>query len=428
MVIHVAKQGETIYSVAQQYNVNPDTLALNNGVAGNGNLAIGQSLVIVFPQATHVVQPGETLDSIANAYGVTVNHLYRNNLALGGRPLIYPGMQLVIQSDRTPIGDYMTGGYAYPYITIDLLNQTLPFMGALIPFTYGFQPDGTLIPLGDQSMIERANAYGTKPVMHLSTLTEGDVFSTELAEQLLNNQSLWSVLINNVLTMMRTKGYYALDVDFEFLGKENAAKYAEFITYARNTLNAQGYPVMVALAPKTSVTQPGVLYEGHDYKALGEAANAVLLMTYEWGYTYGPPMAVSPIQPVENVIEFAVTQIDSRKIFLGISNYGYDFVLPYVPGESKAASISTVQANELAVRTGSTIQYDEKAQAPFFRYFENGTQHEVWFEDARSLQARLQLLKQYNLRGALYWNLNRPNPQNLVVINSLINLQPFNLF
>ena len=287
MVIHVVKQGETIYSVAQQYNVNPDTLALNNGVAGNGNLAIGQSLVIVFPQATHVVQPGETLDSIANAYGVTVNHLYRNNLALGGRPLIYPGMQLVIQSDRTPIGDYMTGGYAYPYITIDFLNQTLPFMGALIPFTYGFQPDGTLIPLGDQSMIERANAYGTKSVMHLSTLTEGDVFSTELAEQLLNNQSLWSVLINNVLTMMRTKGYYALDVDFEFLGKENAAKYAEFITYARNTLNAQGYPVMVALAPKTSVTQPGVLYEGHDYKALGEAANAVLLMTYEWGYTFG---------------------------------------------------------------------------------------------------------------------------------------------
>lgn len=139
-------------------------------------------------------------------------------------------------------------------------------------------------------------------------------------------------------------------------------------------------------------------------------------------------MAVSPIQPVTAVIEFAISEIDSEKIFLGISNYGYDFVLPYVPSESMAASISTVQATELAVRTGATIQYDETAQAPFFRYFENGLTHEVWYEDARSIQARLRLIPQYNLKGALYWNLDRPNPQNLVVINSLINLQPLNLF
>jgi len=264
--------------------------------------------------------------------------------------------------------------------------------------------------------------------MHLSTLTESGVFSVELAAQLLNNKAVWSTLIGNVLNVIKEKGYYGLDVDFEFLGIENAAKYAAFITLARQTLNAQGYPVMVALAPKTSVTQPGVLYQGHDYKALGNAANAVLIMTYEWGYTFGPPMAISPIQPVTDVVEFAVSQIDSRKIFLGVSNYGYDFILPYVTGESKAVSISLIRANELAVRTGATIKYDEKAQAPFFNYYENGARHEVWFEDARSIKARLLLLKKYNLRGALYWNLMRPNQQNLVVINNTINLSPFNLF
>ena len=139
-------------------------------------------------------------------------------------------------------------------------------------------------------------------------------------------------------------------------------------------------------------------------------------------------MAISPIQPVTDVIEFAISEIDSQKIFLGISNYGYDFVLPYVAGESVATSISTVQATELAVRMGSVIEYDETAQAPFFRYTENGIVHEVWFEDARSIDARLRLINQYNLRGGLYWNLNRRNPQNLVVIDALINLQEFNLF
>jgi spore germination protein len=297
-----------------------------------------------------------------------------------------------------------------------------------MPFTYGFKPDGSLVMLNDEVMIARATVYETKHVMHLSTLTEEGVFSTELAEYLLNNRDLWNVLISNVLNAMRQKGYYGLDVDFEFLGIENALKYAEFIAFAREKLNEQGFPVLVALAPKTSVTQPGVLYQGHDYKALGQAANSVLLMTYEWGYTAGPPMAISPIKQVSDVVEFALTQIDANKIFLGISNYGYDFTLPYVPGESKAPSVSIVEATNLAIQKGATIQYDEVVQAPYFRYFENGAEHIVWFEDVRSLQARLQLLQKNNLRGALYWNLNRPNPQNLVLINAIIDIKALNLF
>lgn len=154
----------------------------------------------------------------------------------------------------------------------------------------------------------------------------------------------------------------------------------------------------------------------------------IINLHHEWGYTSGPPMAISPIQQVSNVIEFAITQIEASKIFLGISNYGYDFTLPYVPGQSKAPSLSIVEATNLAIEKGAIIQYDEVVQAPHFRYYDNGTEHNVWFEDARSLEARLLLLQKYGLKGALYWNLNRPNPQNLVLINGILDLLPLNLF
>jgi spore germination protein len=284
MMIHVVQSGETLFSISRQYSVDPYTLSINNGVS-NGRLAIGQSLIIVKPIVNHVVKEGETLTSIASQYNVPINQLYRNNLFLKGTPVIRPMMTLAIQIEKDSIGSFMIGGYAYPFIDVSLLNTTLPFMSGLMPFTYGFKPDGSLVMLDDSVMITRAKVYGTKPVMHLSTLTEAGVFSVELADHLLNTQDLWGVLINNVLNVMKQKGYYGLDVDFEFLGAKNALKYAEFITFAREKLNEQGFPVLVALAPKTSVTQPGVLYEGHDYKALGLAANSVLLMTYEWGYT-----------------------------------------------------------------------------------------------------------------------------------------------
>lgn len=87
-------------------------------------------------------------------------------------------------------------------------------------------------------------------------------------------------------------------MDFEYLGRDLAEPYAAFIQLLRDTLAPYGLPLITALAPKTSAAQPGTLYEGHNYASLSTASDAVLLMTYEWGYTYGPPMAVAPVGAV----------------------------------------------------------------------------------------------------------------------------------
>ena len=150
----------------------------------------------------------------------------------------------------------------------------------------------------------------------------------------------------------------------------------------------------------------------------------MLLMTYEWGYAGGPPMAIAPLPNVRQVVEYALTEIPARKIWLGVPNYGYDWPLPYVAGQSRARSLSSQQAVALARRYGAAIQYDSQAQAPWFRYTDDqGRQHEVWFEDARSIQAKLALVPQYGLWGVGYWNLMREFPQNWRVLNGLYHIR-----
>ena len=147
-------------------------------------------------------------------------------------------------------------------------------------------------------------------------------------------------------------------------------------------------------------------------------------MTYEWGYTYGPPMAVAPLPNVRAVVEYALTEIPAEKLWLGIPSYGYDWPLPFRQGESRAASLSPQYAVELAGRYGVAIQYDARAQAPWFRYIDpEGIEHEVWFEDARSIRAKLELVPEYGLSGAGYWNLMRPFPQNWPLLDSLFTIQ-----
>jgi len=286
MQIIVVKSGDTIFSISQEYGVLPSKISIDNGVVEN-KLAVGQSLVILKPKTTHIVRSGDTLYSIAKEYGTTVNNIFRNNYGLSANPSLYEGQNLVITNEGEQIGVFEAGGYAYPYIREDLLRTVLPYMTYLMPFTYGFTPEGSLVMLDDRRLLEAAFDLGTLPYMHLSTLTPEGNFSNELSHSLLNNPEAQNTLLANVLKNIQNKGYAGLDIDFEFVFKEDRDAYSAFVLKARKLMNDNGYMVIVALPPKISDDQPGLLYQGVNYAAMGAAANYVLLMTYEWGYSYG---------------------------------------------------------------------------------------------------------------------------------------------
>ena len=424
MTIHVVQAGESVGSIAMHYGVDPVRLAADNAVPADGALAVGQTLVVRFPRTVHAVRQGETLTSIARDYGVTVRQLWRNNWPLGGQTKLQPGQTLAIDFFEDLLGAAEFNGYAYPFIEENLLAAQLPYLTTLAPFTYGITAEGGLLPLEDDQLLAAARQRGTRPVMHLSTLTESGQFDTERGALVLTDEAVQSRLVSEILQTVRYRGYVGVDVDFEYLPGRLAAAYAAFLARLRRLLSAQGFFLWTALAPKTSAAQRGLLYEGHDYAAVGAASDAVLLMTYEWGYTAGPPMAVAPLPNVRAVLDYAVTEIPPEKIMLGVPNYGYDWPLPFVQGVTRAQSISNQRAIQLAIQYDIAIQYDETAQSPFFHYTDDaGTVHEVWFEDARSLSAKLRLIAEYGFLGAGVWNLMRPFSQLWLVADSLYDIR-----
>ena len=289
MDIHVVKPGDTLYLISQQYGVPMSQLLNDNQLPDPSRLVVGQTLVIQYPLETHTVQAGDTLSSIAALHGMTVRELMRNNPVLGGEDRITPGQVLILSYRQEREGTLSVNGYAYPYIDRGLLQRTLPYLSDLTPFTYGFTPQGALIDLQDQSLVDAARQMGVRPLLHLSTLTEDGGFSNELAHIALTDQEVQTRLVSELLDVIARKGYRGLDVDFEFVYGTDAQAYAQFVARLREALSPMGLPVIVALAPKVFAAQKGRLYEGHSYGLLAQAADFVLLMTYEWGYTYRLP-------------------------------------------------------------------------------------------------------------------------------------------
>ncbi len=418
MLIHVVAPGETLSAIGRRYGVAPGLIARYNGLGLNTPLAVGQSLLILFPAQTYTVREGDTLFSVAQSLGTTAIQLLRDNPNLGGVPLLYPGQLLVSGFQDTPTRSVEVTGYAYPFVDRSILRGILPYTSVLIPFTYGIAQGGGVVPLEDEELIALARQYSVRPVMHLSTLTEDGTFSTARASAVMRDPAARQRLIDAVIETMQERGYEGLDVDFEYVDPDDAALYAWFLGQLRQPVNALGYELYAALAPKSSPDQPGVLYEGHNYELIAQNVDAVLLMTYEWGYTYGPPMAVAPIASVRRVLEYAVTEFPPEMALLGMPNYAYDWTLPFVSGESRARLIGNQEAVALAAREGAEIRFDETAQTPWFTYTDGGGGiHEVWFEDARSVDAKFDLVEEFGLRGLGYWNFMRPFVANFSLLN-----------
>lgn len=427
MIIYTVKKGDTLSSIARQNMTTVSRLIADNDLVTPDMLAVGQTVVIQQPSMTYTVGRGDSLSSIADRFGTTVSALYRNNPVLGGREEIYPGQELIVSLDTEKLGSISVNGYAYPNINRIMLRGILPYLTYLSIFTYGIRDDGSLVIPDDEELIALAKEYGVAPVMVLSTLNERGVFDSDIAVRLLSDPAFQNTVINNLVATAEEKGYYAIDIDFEYIPGEYAEEYAAFIAAIRERVAPMGMPVFAALSPKVRADQPGLLYEGHDYGLIGEAADMVLLMTYEWGYTYGPAMAVAPLPNVRGVVEYALTEIPPNKITLGVPNYGYDWTLPFIQGESRARSLGNEDAVRLAIDRRAEIMFDDEQRAPMFNYYNivNGRpiKHEVWFENAQSVYETLMLVDEYELAGIGIWNIMRTFPQLWLVINSLYDIE-----
>lgn len=422
MYIHVVKPGESIYSIARQYGVPWQKVVSDNELQNPSQLVVGQTIVILEGSRQYVVRPGESLYLIALQNQVRISDILKANPQITDASNLTPGQTITIPPRNIKFGSIEVNGYAFPNINQETLRKTLPYLTYLSIFSHQVNADGSLDPINDTPLIQAARAARVAPLMVITNIGDEGGFDSDLVSTVLNNEAVQETLIANIIRTLQQKNYYGLDIDFEYVYPKDRENYNNFLRKVVSRLHPLGYSVTTALAPKTSATQQGQLYEAHDYPVHGALADHVILMTYEWGYTYSPPMAVAPINEIRKVLNYAVTAIPRQKIFMGIPNYGYDWTLPFQEGTA-ARTVSNVGAVDLARREGAFIQYDPIAQAPFFRYYDdNKKQHEVWFEDARSILAKLTLANEFRVGGISYWTIMQYFPQNWLVLDSVYDI------
>ncbi|MDV6377995.1 glycoside hydrolase family 18 protein [Sporosarcina sp. GW1-11] len=417
MQIHVVQQGQSLFEIGQIYGVPYQQIILANELDSD-QLVVGQALVIPIIGTYYWVRPGDSLYKIAQTHGLSFERLAQIN-GINPIAVLQVGQRLYIpEQPKTPIDSLL---YVEPRnpVSPEMLAEVrrrVKQLTYLAMFSYEVQRDGSLKEPNIANMPTTAKNAGVINMIVLTNL-ENYGFSAELAHVIFTDQAAQNRMIQQAIAEAKKIGYGDIHFDFELLFPEDRELYNQLLRNARDQIHQAGLTLSTALAPKAGEVKTGI-YGAHDYKVHGEITDFVVLMTYEWGYTYSAPQAVSPIGPVRKVVEYAISQIPREKIFLGQNLYGYDWSAPFGQEDSMpATALSPRMATNLAIKERVAIEYDAVAQAPHFTYYDaQGTEHEVWFEDARSIHAKFDLLKEFKLRGIMYWKLGLAFPQNWLLL------------
>ncbi|WP_085994318.1 glycosyl hydrolase family 18 protein [Oceanobacillus senegalensis] len=399
MFVYTVKSGDSLFTISQKYDISMDSIRSVNGLI-RPTIVPGQALLI--DTNVYTIQPGDSFYTISQMAYIPLDRLMAANPELHPY-FLQPGTKIVLPE----LPEYTTSVLNYLFITGTqndslFINDFAPYTTYYSFFRYYFNVDGSLSSLDDLTAIESAWNSHTAPLMTITNLTAAG-FSGVLTSETLNNASSRLNLVNNIFTLVTQRGYAGVNIDFEGTLPEDRTIFTRFLSELGDLLHEAGLLLTIAIPPKTSEDIPW--YAGYDYEAIGSIVDFMFIMTYNWHHTASEPGPVAPIRPVRNTIEFALEKMDSRKVILGIPLYGFHWTLPYHL-ENLATAVSNQDAIDFAMNNNIPIHYSTEDETPYFYYVdEAGQRHVVWFEDTRSIAAKMQLVREYQLQGIGAWQI-----------------------
>ncbi len=319
-----------------------------------------------------------------------------------------------------------------PYWTPDASLASLEANADLFQDVVGFwheaQGASTIADqLSDSTRADIVRAAHAKSVKVFAAVTDGTPARTMAS--ILKDPTKRKTHVKALVSLAVSNNYDGIDLDYEKFafsdGKQTWAKtrpaWVAFVKELSKALRAKGLLLSAAVPVMYDDNRSdGSGYWVYDYANIASSVDRLRIMTYD--YSVSAPGAIAPIDWVRRVLDFAVTQVPSRKIQVGVPAYGRDWPTPTAgcPVDNKPirSSLTSRQAEALAADKGITPTWDPLRAEKKFSYKKTyggvtaggkpvscTVTRKVWFEESRAALAKAKLVAEYRLGGIAQWTI-----------------------
>lgn len=349
----------------------------------------------------YIVQPGDTIYSITRLFGITTAELFSTNPELLNDDVLIIGRTLRIPEFRQVRPTIEVNGYADPTVSDEVLENTLPYLTYLSIMGYDARPDGTLSSLDDTRLINVARQKGVAPLMVVFNIEPDVGFSSELAHTLLSDAALYQTLINSIISTLKAKNYYGVNINFIEVYPHDYIPYTKFLQSLCMQLHPLGYILVVSPRIRVFIEEQAALLEADLRIPFHNILDRLILSITEWVCSY-QNREVSFIDELQRSLDFAIQLVSSPSILISIPNCCYDLKLLNNQNQLERL-LSSAQADALVYQTGGIFRIDPRSRTSHFTYIDNnGVFHEVLCEIDTNFRAPIALVNTYNLGGVSF--------------------------
>lgn len=273
----------------------------------------------------------------------------------------------------------------------------------IAPFFYQLDKEGKLSGQSKPELIRTASATGTKVLAVVTNISSSN-FSKDTVHSLLRSKTNRSRAISEILSLLKSKGYSGVNIDFEGVSSSDRPYLTAFFRELATSLHANNYLVTAALPAKTTEEEWSAWSGAYDYEALAPYLDLAVIMSYDQHYAKGPAGPVASHAWVERVISYSLRYFSPQKLIMGVAAYGYDW------SERSGKALNNAAIQSLINQYTIAPKWHDSHKSPYFTYTKSGVKHEVWYENRQSTAAKLELVDKYNLRGVAIWRLGYEDP------------------
>lgn len=335
----------------------------------------------------------------------------------------------------------------------DLLQEVSPFWYTVRPNATGTQAViGTQVSTTSKAAVKTAAAQAGIALWPSFT----DSFPARGLATIMSKPKKRAKLVDRMVSLAVAEGYAGLDLDFEkFAFNDGSSTWAatrpnwvQFVKELGTALHAHGKELAATTPPLCSMGGACGGRNGYwvyDWKGIAPYVDRLRIMAYD--YSWSVPGPIGPYPWAEAIVAWAVTQVPSGKVQLGVPTYGREWVRRNKDGSYKITGTcpkdGSLPSNYLSKHTfdsvtvpsllksrgltSADVQWDDTYKESFYRFsrtYKGGKNsctvyREGWFGDARAVTARAGLVEKYQLSGVAAWTIGGEDPAQWSMLRNL---------
>lgn len=270
------------------------------------------------------------------------------------------------------------------------------------PASYEYKLDGDNIyylqDIGNKQYIEDARAKGYK----VWALFKSNDFSANNNSGFLNDERARKSAVELMRRMIEKYDLDGINMDFENMLVSDRDIYTQFVKEMSDMMEGSGAVLSVDITKYSSYG--GTWSLCYDRASIAKYADYVALMAYDQnGVGSKNAGSVGDMPWVEDAIKMTLKEVPADKLILGIPFYTR--LWQSKGGEVvKTSAIGMQTAQKTIEDAGAEIVYDERSGQNYAKWSRDGITYEIWIEDSVSVEARIELMKKYNLAGIASWS------------------------